>query len=44
MTAFRLTREVALPAGEAWRRVTDWGAHAAQVPCTALTSVTAPES
>lgn len=41
MTAFRLEREVVLPAQEAWRRVTDWGGHAARVPCTALASVTA---
>ncbi|MER5767268.1 SRPBCC family protein [Streptomyces sp. NPDC001985] len=38
---FRLTRAVPLPAGEVWRRVTDWRAHAAQVPLTSLASVTA---
>ncbi|MEU9607050.1 SRPBCC family protein [Streptomyces sp. NPDC048057] len=41
MTAFRLEREVALSAEQAWRRVTDWGRHADRVPFTALASVTA---
>ncbi len=40
MTAFRLTRAVTLDAGEVWLRVTDWDAHAAQVPLTRLSSVT----
>ncbi|MFF8960702.1 SRPBCC family protein [Streptomyces sp. NPDC014894] len=41
MTEFRVTRAVPLPADEVWRRVTDWRAHAAQVPATSLASVTA---
>ncbi|MGW5679268.1 SRPBCC family protein [Streptomyces sp. NPDC003860] len=41
MTAFRLEREIALSATQAWGRVTDWGGHAARVPFTALASVTA---
>lgn len=40
MTAFRIVRAVTLPADEAWLRVTDWRAHAAQVPLTTVTSVT----
>lgn len=36
MTAFRLTRAVTLPAGEAWLRVTDWQGHTAQVPLTTV--------
>ncbi|MFI1393767.1 SRPBCC family protein [Streptomyces sp. NPDC020681] len=40
MPAFRLIRAVALTADEAWLRVTDWRAHAAQVPLTSLASVT----
>ncbi|AZK92813.1 MULTISPECIES: SRPBCC family protein [Streptomyces] len=39
MTAFRLERTVAYGTAEAWRRVTDWRAHAALMPWTALTSV-----
>ncbi|MER7049061.1 SRPBCC family protein [Streptomyces jumonjinensis] len=38
MSAFRLRRAVALPVGESWRRVTDWRAHAARMPLTALVS------
>ncbi|MFI2347990.1 SRPBCC family protein [Streptomyces sp. NPDC019443] len=40
MTAFRIARAVTLPADEAWLRVTDWRAHAAQVPLTTVSSVT----
>ncbi|MGW6459577.1 SRPBCC family protein [Streptomyces sp. NPDC055078] len=40
MTVFRLTRAVPLGAVEVWRRVTDWGAHAARIPLTTLASVT----
>lgn len=40
MAEFRLTRAVTLPIDEVWRRVTDWGSHAAQVPLTRLSSVT----
>ncbi|MCX4587298.1 SRPBCC family protein [Streptomyces sp. NBC_01481] len=42
MGAFRLTRAVALPAGEVWSRVTDWRGHATQVPLTAVRVVTPP--
>ncbi|MGW6390220.1 SRPBCC family protein [Streptomyces sp. NPDC055103] len=34
MTLFRIERTVALPADEAWRRLTDWTAHGRQVPLT----------
>ncbi|MFF8606689.1 SRPBCC family protein [Streptomyces sp. NPDC015346] len=34
MRPFRIERSTALPAGEAWRRVTDWPAHGARVPLT----------
>jgi hypothetical protein len=40
VTAFRISRAVTLPADEAWLRVTDWRAHAAQVPLTTVSSVT----
>jgi hypothetical protein len=40
VTAFRITRAVTLPAEEVWARVTDWPAHAARVPLTAVSSVT----
>ncbi|MEO3978347.1 SRPBCC family protein [Streptomyces sp. CAU 1734] len=40
MTEFRLTRTAGEPAGETWRRVTDWRAHAKGVPLTAVTSMT----
>ncbi|TQK43009.1 polyketide cyclase/dehydrase/lipid transport protein [Streptomyces sp. SLBN-118] len=42
MGEFRLTRAVALPADEAWSRVTDWRGHAAQVPLTAVRVMTPP--
>ncbi|MGW7434124.1 SRPBCC family protein [Streptomyces sp. NPDC054861] len=34
MSAFRIERVTALPAPEAWRRLTDWPAHGARVPLT----------
>ncbi|SDM45690.1 SRPBCC family protein [Streptomyces wuyuanensis] len=40
MTVFRVVRTTPLPAGEAWRRLTDWPAHAAQVPLTRISVVT----
>jgi hypothetical protein len=40
VTTFRIARAVTLPADEAWLRVTDWRAHAAQVPLTTVSSVT----
>lgn len=40
MTVFRIRRTVPLPAGEAWRRLTDWPAHAAQVPLTRISVLT----
>jgi hypothetical protein len=39
MAVFGLARRVDLPAGESWRRVTDWRAHAAGVPLTSVVSV-----
>ncbi|MFJ8074205.1 SRPBCC family protein [Streptomyces sp. NPDC096176] len=44
MSAFRIGRVTALPAGECWRRVTDWPAHAAQVPLTAVSVSKPPRS
>ncbi|MFD7441612.1 SRPBCC family protein [Streptomyces sp. NPDC059909] len=41
MTVFRVVRTTPLPAGEAWRRLTDWPAHAAQVPLTRISVPTA---
>ncbi|WP_267243378.1 SRPBCC family protein [Streptomyces sp. PR69] len=38
-SVFRLTRATALSAETVWRRVTDWRAHAAQVPLTSVTAV-----
>ncbi|MEV7086052.1 SRPBCC family protein [Streptomyces sp. NPDC093085] len=40
MSAFRIDRTTPLGAGEAWRRLTDWPAHAAQVPLTRITVLT----
>ncbi|MFE3323755.1 SRPBCC family protein [Streptomyces sp. NPDC059176] len=40
MTAFRIGRTTPLPAGEAWRRLTDWPAHAARVPLTTISVLT----
>lgn len=34
MTVFRIERHTALPAEEAWRRITDWPAHGRRVPLT----------
>ncbi|MFM9367931.1 SRPBCC family protein [Streptomyces sp. Da 82-17] len=42
MPEFRITRRCSLPPAEAWRRVTDWPRHAAQVPLTRTTVLTAP--
>jgi hypothetical protein len=39
---FRIERRSALPADEAWRRVTDWPRHADRVPLTRITVVPAP--
>lgn len=36
MTVFRVARRTALPADEAWRRVTDWPAHGRAVPLTRI--------
>ncbi|MFE3587758.1 SRPBCC family protein [Streptomyces niveus] len=36
MSVFRVARRTALPAGEAWRRITDWPAHARTVPLTRI--------
>ncbi|MEU0692698.1 SRPBCC family protein [Streptomyces niveus] len=36
MTVFRVERRTALPAEEAWRRVTDWPAHGRRVPLTRI--------
>ncbi|MBT2367349.1 SRPBCC family protein [Streptomyces sp. ISL-10] len=36
MAVFRIGRTTALPAAECWLRVTDWPAHAAQVPLTSV--------
>ncbi|QGV81938.1 SRPBCC family protein [Streptomyces ficellus] len=41
MALFRIVRGAPLPAAEAWRRLTDWHAHAALVPLTRATAVTA---
>ncbi|SDJ94716.1 hypothetical protein SAMN05421806_103437 [Streptomyces indicus] len=37
---FRITHRTPLPVDEAWRRVTDWQRHAAQVPFTRTTVLT----
>lgn len=39
---FRITRRTPLPAGEAWRRVTDWERHADHVPLTRITVAPPP--
>ncbi|MEV4998026.1 SRPBCC family protein [Streptomyces niveus] len=36
MSVFRVARRTALPAEEAWRRITDWPAHARTVPLTRI--------
>lgn len=41
MAVFRIGRTTGLPAGECWRRVTDWPAHGAQVPLTVVEVVSA---
>ncbi|MFE1317369.1 SRPBCC family protein [Kitasatospora phosalacinea] len=38
MTEFRIVQATALPADEAWRRVTDWPRHGATVPFTTVRS------
>ncbi|MEV4945619.1 SRPBCC family protein [Streptomyces sp. NPDC053755] len=40
MSVFRIERTTALPAPEAWRRLTDWPAHAARVPLTRIRVLT----
>ncbi|MDT9684059.1 SRPBCC family protein [Streptomyces sp. TRM76323] len=40
MSVFRLERRTGLPVAEAWRRVTDWPAHAAGVPLTRVRVLT----
>ncbi|WP_093802763.1 Immediate-early protein 2 [Streptomyces sp. Wb2n-11] len=40
MALFRIERRTPLPADEAWRRLTVWEHHAAQVPLTRITVVT----
>ncbi|MFJ4923239.1 SRPBCC family protein [Streptomyces sp. NPDC088725] len=40
MTAFRIDRTVLLPADVTWRRLTDWPAHADQVPLTTISVLT----
>ncbi|GAA3368764.1 SRPBCC family protein [Streptomyces sannanensis] len=37
MALFVIERHTPLPAGEAWRRLTDWERHAASVPLTRIT-------
>ncbi|MFF8831424.1 SRPBCC family protein [Streptomyces sp. NPDC015131] len=39
MALIRIVRDAPMPATEAWRRVTDWPAHAALVPLTRATEV-----
>lgn len=40
MSAFRIDRTSPLSADEAWRRLTDWPAHADQVPLTRISVLT----
>ncbi|MGW0465195.1 SRPBCC family protein [Streptomyces sp. NPDC003027] len=40
MSVFRIERTTALPAAEAWRRLTDWAAHGARVPLTRIRVLT----
>ncbi|MFE7567407.1 SRPBCC family protein [Streptomyces sp. NPDC057539] len=40
MSAFRIDRTSPLSADEVWRRLTDWPAHADQVPLTRITVLT----
>ncbi|AJZ84395.1 SRPBCC family protein [Streptomyces antimycoticus] len=37
MAHFRIERRTPLPAGETWRRLTDWPRHGAQVPLSGVT-------
>ncbi|MGW1885974.1 SRPBCC family protein [Streptomyces sp. NPDC001970] len=41
MTVFRVVRMTPLSPGEAWRRLTDWPAHAGKVPLTGISVLTA---
>ncbi|MFF1422390.1 SRPBCC family protein [Streptomyces sp. NPDC058280] len=40
MTVFRIARSTPLSAEEAWRRLTDWPAHADRVPLTRISVLT----
>lgn len=42
MPGIRIVHRTPLPAAEAWRRLTDWERHGAQVPLTRTTVLTAP--
>ncbi|MGK5543580.1 SRPBCC family protein [Streptomyces sp. URMC 127] len=42
MAFFRVEREVPLPAGTVWERLTHWEEHAAQVPFTTIEVTTPP--
>ncbi|WP_344494305.1 SRPBCC family protein [Streptomyces enissocaesilis] len=42
MALFRIEHRTPLPADEAWRRLTVWEHHAAQVPLTRITVTTPP--
>ncbi|MFI5618629.1 SRPBCC family protein [Streptomyces sp. NPDC051567] len=42
MPAVRIIRRTVLPPAGAWRRLTDWERHGAQVPCTRTILVTPP--
>ncbi|WP_031071092.1 SRPBCC family protein [Streptomyces sp. NRRL S-118] len=44
MGVFRVERETPAGVAEAWRRVTDWRAHARLVPLTRVTAATAGET
>ncbi|MEU5982743.1 SRPBCC family protein [Streptomyces sp. NPDC047434] len=41
MSSFRIERVTGLPAGDAWRRLTDWPAHGERVPLTSTRLLTA---
>ncbi|MFF7726688.1 SRPBCC family protein [Streptomyces sp. NPDC008001] len=42
MAFFRIEREVPLPAGTVWERLTHWEGHAAHVPFTTIEVITPP--
>ncbi|PSJ30703.1 Immediate-early protein 2 [Streptosporangium nondiastaticum] len=44
MAFFRIVREVPLPAGTVWERLTHWEGHAAHVPFTAVEVITPPST